>query len=166
MVLETLYWVAVASLAWFVVGVVVGRQVSVPGAQPKRVPAKAPEKRERRPDGRERGDRDRERERSSGGNGGNGGSSAMAGGTGQGVELYVGNLPYETSDKDLGRAFERFGKVLSVRMIENRRNGKPKGFGFVEMENDAAADTAIRAMNGTDFRGRSLVVNEAKSRER
>lgn len=106
----------------------------------------------------------RERESESRRNGGD--HPESTGGTGRGVELYVGNLPYDTGDKELVRAFERFGRVLSVRMIENRRNGKPKGFGFVEMDTDATADAAIKAMNGANFKGRALVVNEAKSRAR
>ncbi|MCE9612720.1 MAG: hypothetical protein K8T26_00495 [Lentisphaerae bacterium] len=147
---------ALYALLGLVVGILVGRQLEAPPRPP------APKIR------RDRDERSQASRPASvgGGSSRGGGNGGGGGGTGRGVELYVGNLPYETTDKELGRAFERFGRVLSVRMIENRRNGKPKGFGFVEMDNDAAANAAIKAMNGTDFKGRSLVVNEAKSRAR
>ena len=82
------------------------------------------------------------------------------------VELYVGNLPYATTEKELIKAFERFGRVLSVRLIEDRHDGRPKGFGFVEMESMRTANAAIKAMHGKGFKGRDLVVNEARSRAR
>ena len=73
---------------------------------------------------------------------------------------------YEVSDKDLRRRFERFGKVASARVIENKFNGKSKGFGFVEMSERQEAEAAIKALNGKAMRGRKLVVNEAKTRSR
>ena len=82
------------------------------------------------------------------------------------VEIYVGNLSYDVRDRDLRKAFEPFGKVLSARIIANKFNGKSKGFGFVEMENRTDSLAAIRALNGKEFRGRKTVVNEAKSRPR
>lgn len=82
------------------------------------------------------------------------------------VEMYVGNLAYEVSEKDLLREFESFGKVVSARIIKNRFNGKSKGFGFVEMSDRAASSAAIRALNGKDVKGRRVVVNEAKSPSR
>lgn len=82
------------------------------------------------------------------------------------VELYVGNLPYATTEKELIKAFQRFGRVLSVRLIEDRHDGRPKGFGFVEMESLRTANAAIKAMHGKGFKGRDLVVNEARSRAR
>lgn len=156
-------WVATFSLLWFLVGIAVGGLRSAPAttgatkARPRERGGRAPQS-NGNGNGRDRGrDRDVRDTRASG---------ASSGGTGQGVELYVGNLPYETSERDLGQAFERFGRVLSVRMIENRRNGKPKGFGFVEMADDPSAEAAIKAMNGADFKGRAIVVNEAKSPNR
>ncbi len=77
-------------------------------------------------------------------------------------ELYVGNLPYEVSDQDLKKAFRKFGKVLSARVIANKANGKSKGFGFVAMATPPQSDAAIRGMHGKELRGRKLVVNRAK----
>ncbi len=158
---DFMFLAGVFALLGFLVGLFVGRQSEGAKTVVRKGAGRQAERRERRPEPARRQGNDRgpqpSRERS---------APAPSGGTGVGVELYVGNLPYDTTDKELARAFERFGRVLSVRMIENRRNGKPKGFGFVEMQDDATADTAIKAMNGTDFKGRSLVVNEAKSRER
>ena len=158
------------SLLWFVVGVGAGWALgTMPAIAPVRRPVRQPQREpQSRPSGGGRPPQGAGG-RPSGGNGrgGNGGAApASGGGTGRGVELYVGNLPYETGEKEMRQAFERFGRVLSVRMIENRRNGKPKGFGFVELDSDAAADAAIKAMNGSEYQGRVLVVNEAKSRAR
>lgn len=91
---------------------------------------------------------------------------SASGGSGEGVELYVGNLSYDTTDRDLEKAFGKFGNVVSSRIIINRSNGRSKGFGFVEMIDDSAADKAIKAMHGNQLDGRKLVVNEAKSRSR
>ena len=82
------------------------------------------------------------------------------------VEIYVGNLSYDVRDRDLRKLFEPFGKVSSARIIANKFNGKSKGFGFVEMEDRAESLSAIRSLNGKEFRGRKTVVNEAKSRPR
>lgn len=86
--------------------------------------------------------------------------------TGDEVELYVGNLPYDTSESDLERIFSEFGAVASIRVIGNRMSGKSKGFGFVEMADQQGATAAAQAMNGRELKGRKLVVNEAKSRNR
>ncbi len=86
--------------------------------------------------------------------------------TGEGIEMYVGNLPYKTTERELATMFGKFGKVLSVRLIKNKANGKSRGYGFVEMDGQAAADKAVSAMSGTDVKGRKLVVNEAKSQSR
>ncbi len=77
-------------------------------------------------------------------------------------KLYVGNLPYTTTDADLQDYFSKLGTVLSAKVITDRDSGRSKGFGFVEMENDAEADKAIAEMNGKDMGGRNLVVNEAR----
>lgn len=78
------------------------------------------------------------------------------------VKLYVGNLPYNTQDADLQTLFAEYGAVASARVITDRDTGRSKGFGFVEMETKEAADAAIEALNGKDFGGRNVVVNEAR----
>ncbi len=85
---------------------------------------------------------------------------------GQGVELYVGNLPYDSKDRDVIRAFEKHGPVVSIRLIKNKFNGRSRGYGFIEMADEASAERAVKAMNGFEVKGRKLVVNEAKSRSR
>ncbi len=79
--------------------------------------------------------------------------------------LYVGNLPYSTSNSDLERMFEAYGSVKSAQVIMDRETGRSKGFGFVEMVNDQEAQAAIAALNGKDVDGRALTVNEARPRE-
>ena len=79
--------------------------------------------------------------------------------------LYVGNLSYSVDDDMLRALFEPFGKVDSARAIPDRETGKSKGFGFVEMSDDAEAQAAIDALNGKEDRGRVLTVNEARPRE-
>ena len=81
-----------------------------------------------------------------------------------GKKLYVGNLPYTVSDSDLQRMFEPHGAVQSAQVVVDRDTGRSKGFGFVEMETGEAAQAAISALNGQDFSGRSLTVNEARPR--
>ena len=93
------------------------------------------------------------------------GASAPKGGKGR-VELYVGNISYDTTEKELGKAFERYGEVASVRVIMKKSDGHPKGYGFVEMGNREAADAAVRGLNGKDLDGRVIVVNEARTRGR
>ncbi|MGE4471031.1 MAG: RNA recognition motif domain-containing protein [Desulfovibrio sp.] len=78
--------------------------------------------------------------------------------------IYVGNLSWSSTESDVRSAFEQYGEVLSVKLIEDRETGRPRGFGFVEME-DAGANEAIEALNGKNFQGRDLKVNEAKPRE-
>ena len=81
------------------------------------------------------------------------------------MNIYVGNLSYQTSEEDMQRAFEAFGKVTSVAIIKDKFSGQSKGFGFVEMENDEEARAAIEGTDGKDLRGRQLKVNEARPRE-
>jgi RNA recognition motif-containing protein len=76
-------------------------------------------------------------------------------------KIYVGNLPFEATEEELRSQFGQHGEVLSVKLITDRHTGQPRGFGFVEME-DAAADQAIKALDGTDFGGRSLKVSPAR----
>ncbi len=80
------------------------------------------------------------------------------------IELYVGNLSYETDEDQLRAEFEKFGSVKSVRIISNRFNHKSKGFGFIEMPNRNEAEAAIKAMNDRDMQGRRLRVNEARNK--
>jgi RNA recognition motif-containing protein len=82
-----------------------------------------------------------------------------------GNKLYVGNLPYSFRDEDLQQAFAAHGSVSSAKVMMERDTGRSKGFGFVEMGSDAEAQAAIAAMNGQQFGGRGLVVNEARPME-
>src|SRR5436190_1920197 len=79
--------------------------------------------------------------------------------------IYVGGLPYSATDGDLENLFASQGTVTSATVITDKYTGQAKGFGFVEMETDAQADSAINALNGTMMGGRTLTVNEAKARE-
>jgi cold-inducible RNA-binding protein len=76
-------------------------------------------------------------------------------------KVYVGNLPFQTTEDDLNNLFSQVGPVESVSIITDRDTGRSKGFGFVSMDSDAA-DKAIAQFNGTDFNGRALTVNEAR----
>ena len=82
-----------------------------------------------------------------------------------GNKLYVGNLPYSFRDSDLEQAFSQYGTVNSAKVMMDRDSGRSKGFGFVEMSNDAEAQAGIKGMNGQDHGGRGLVVNEARPME-
>lgn len=79
--------------------------------------------------------------------------------------IYVGNLVWECTPDDLLALFQEHGAVARAQVITDRETGRSRGFGFVEMENDAEAQKAIEALNGAEFRGRPLTVNEAKPRE-
>jgi len=81
-------------------------------------------------------------------------------------KIYVGNMNYNTSERQLQDLFAQYGDVSSVNIIVDRFTGKAKGFGFVEMENAEAADAAIAALNGQEFMGRQLRVNEAQEKRR
>ena len=78
------------------------------------------------------------------------------------VNIYVGNLSYQTTEDTIRDLFVQHGQVEEVRMITDRETGRPRGFGFVTMPNDAEAQAAIAAINGQDFEGRALNVNEAR----
>jgi len=82
-----------------------------------------------------------------------------------GKKLYVGNLSFNSSEQDLEDVFAEIGTVESVNIIEDRDTGRSRGFGFVEMSNDAEAQTAITELDGKEVDGRNLKVNEAKPRE-
>lgn len=79
--------------------------------------------------------------------------------------IYVGNLPFAFQDADLGQLFEEFGEIKSAKIIMDRDTGRSKGFGFVEIEDDAVAANAVEQLNGKEVRGRALRVNEARPRE-
>lgn len=80
------------------------------------------------------------------------------------MNLYVGNLPYTTTDEDLREAFSAFGTVSSASVIMDRETGRSRGFGFVEMPEDEEARAALQGLAGQDFQGRPLTVNEARPR--
>src|SRR5262245_33623675 len=79
--------------------------------------------------------------------------------------IYVGNLAWGCTADDLLELFQQHGKVARAQVITDRETGRSRGFGFVEMDDDAEAQKAIEALNGSDYNGRSLTVNEAKPRE-
>jgi RNA recognition motif-containing protein len=79
-------------------------------------------------------------------------------------KIYVGNLPFTSSQEDLEALFGRHGTVASVNVITDRETGRPRGFAFVEMESASEADDAIRALDGSDLSGRDIRVNEAQDR--
>ena len=81
------------------------------------------------------------------------------------MNLFAGNLSYETTEQDLREAFESYGDVTSAAVIADRETGRSRGFGFVEMSDDTAARAAIEGLNNKDLNGRTLNVNEAKPRE-
>jgi len=80
------------------------------------------------------------------------------------MNIYVGNLSFETGEEDLRKAFEGFGQVTSINIIKDRFSGESRGFGFVEMSNDDEAQAAMSGLNGTEIHGRSLNVNQARPR--
>ncbi|MDH3684887.1 MAG: RNA-binding protein [Myxococcales bacterium] len=81
-------------------------------------------------------------------------------------KLYVGNLPFTSTEEDLKEVFGRHGSVDSVAVITDRETGRPRGFAFVEMSEESAASDAIRALDGTDLGGRNIKVNEAQDKQR
>lgn len=80
-------------------------------------------------------------------------------------KLYVGNLSWGTGDDELRTAFEPYGNVLSARVVLDRETQRSRGFGFVEMNNQAEAQAAISALNGREIQGRPWTVNEARERQ-
>ena len=81
-------------------------------------------------------------------------------------KIYVGNLPFSTSDDDLRELFARHGEVSAASVVMDRETGRSRGFGFVEMDTANAAQAAIAALDGRDMGGRPLRVNEAQSKDR
>jgi RNA recognition motif-containing protein len=80
------------------------------------------------------------------------------------MNIYVGNLSYGVSEENLRQAFEAFGQVSSATIVKDKYSGQPRGFGFVEMPDQAEAQTAIENLNGKELLGRQLNVNEARPR--
>ena len=81
------------------------------------------------------------------------------------MNIYVGNLNYRVREDDLKQVMEEYGTVASVKIIKDRETGKSKGFGFVEIADDAAGAKAIAELNGAEYEGRTMVVKEARPRE-
>ncbi len=81
------------------------------------------------------------------------------------MNIYVGNLDFKVQENDLEELFGEFGEVESARVITDKYSGRSKGFGFVTMEDDGAANEAIEALNGKEYKDRPLTVNEAKPRK-
>lgn len=81
------------------------------------------------------------------------------------MKLYVGNLPFSMTEDDLRQLFSQHGEVTSASIITDRETGRPRGFGFIEMRDDAQGKAAIAALHGTNVGGRDLTVNEARPRE-
>jgi cold-inducible RNA-binding protein len=80
------------------------------------------------------------------------------------TKLFVGNLPWTVNDDTLKTAFEPHGNVISAKVINDRQTGRSRGFGFVEMENETEANSAIQALNGSQLKGRNIIVSEAKAK--
>ncbi len=81
------------------------------------------------------------------------------------MNIYVGNLPYTITEEELRSTFAEFGTISEVTIIQDRMTGQSKGFGFVEMPDNAEADAAIKGLNEKNVKGRNLKVNQAKPRE-
>ena len=81
------------------------------------------------------------------------------------MNIYVGNLSFDATEDELRELFAAFGQVASVSLIKDKFTGRPRGFGFVEMSNDSEAQKAIAGLNGKDFKGRSMTINQARPRE-
>lgn len=79
--------------------------------------------------------------------------------------IYVGNLTYQTTSDDLRQLFAGYGTVTRAQVAEDRETGRSRGFGFVEMDSREAGENAITSLNGQDFKGRNLNINEARPRE-
>ncbi|MBA7610742.1 hypothetical protein ES703_17954 [subsurface metagenome] len=80
------------------------------------------------------------------------------------MNIFVGNLSREATEEDVRHAFERFGQVASATIIKDRMSGRSRGFGFVEMPNEAEADAAISGLNRKELKGQQIIVNEARPR--
>ena len=81
------------------------------------------------------------------------------------MNIYIGNMSFETTEDNLLEAFKAFGEVSTVKIINDNQTGRPKGFAFVEMPTKEEAQAAISGLNGTELNGRTLNVNEAKAKK-
>ncbi len=81
------------------------------------------------------------------------------------MRIYIGNLNYRLRTEELKAAFEPYGEVVGAKIVRDKETNRSKGFGFIEMTNDADGIKAIEALNGTDLSGRNMIVSEAKPRE-
>ncbi|PAU95741.1 RNA-binding protein [Aliifodinibius salipaludis] len=81
------------------------------------------------------------------------------------MNIYVGNLSYKVSDRELEEIFEELGDVISAKVIKDRETGRSKGFGFVEMQNDQEAQAAIDKLDGAEIKGRTVKINKARPKE-
>ena len=81
------------------------------------------------------------------------------------MQIYVGNMSYQTTEETIKSLFEQYGEVEKVTLITDRETQRPKGFGFVSMTDEAAGNKAIEELNQQEFEGRTLKINEAKPRE-
>lgn len=82
------------------------------------------------------------------------------------MKLYIGNLSYSTTEDEIVELLSQYGTADSVQLIKDRATGQSKGFGFVEMNDNSEADTAIKALNESNFKGRKLKLNQAQPREK
>ena len=80
------------------------------------------------------------------------------------MKLYIGSLPYSTTESDLRTLFGDFGDIDELSLVKDRHTGESKGFGFIEMKRNSDADKAIKALNGSVFQGRNIKVNQAQSK--
>ena len=81
------------------------------------------------------------------------------------MNIYVGNVPYNSTEEDLGNLFSEYGTVTSVKIIINKHTGRSKGFGFVEMANEEEGQKAVDSLDGHEMNGRNLRVDKAKDRD-
>jgi len=81
------------------------------------------------------------------------------------MNIFVGSLPFSLEEADLKELFEAYGEVSTVKLIIDRESGRSKGFGFVEMPDDEAAQTAITGLNGSEVKGRSIAVSQAEEKK-
>jgi len=80
------------------------------------------------------------------------------------MKLYMGNLPYSVTERDIEELLSQYGTAKSIQLITDRQTGQSKGFGFIEMSSNSEADSVIKALNETEYKGRKLKVNQAQPR--
>jgi RNA recognition motif-containing protein len=81
------------------------------------------------------------------------------------TKLFVGSLPWAANDEDLQKAFSAHGKVISAKVVTDKETRRSRGFGFVEFETEAEAAAAVQALNGSELKGRNIIVSEAKPKK-